>query len=200
MWVMERAFCRDVLGIKAVEQMRGIMQVAQAAGWWWPFADVCVITERPNRQEFDERGRFHSATGPALSFRDGWKFYQWHGVRVPAKIILHPERLSAGEIGRMRNMAARRCAIERFGVERFLRDSNAERIHADQYGELYKAICSVEQVAILRVVNSTAEKDGSFKSYFLHVPPSMTTAHEAVAWTFGLDTEGMERYEPIQQT
>jgi len=38
---------------------------------------------------------------------------------------------------------------------------------------------------MVRVVNATAEPDGSFKDYFIRVPPSMQTVREAVAWTFG---------------
>lgn len=36
-----------------------------------------------------------------------------------------------------------------------------------------------------------------FKSYFIRVPPHITTAHEGVAWTFGLTPE---QYAPVDQT
>ena len=39
---------------------------------------------------------------------------------------------------------------------------------------------------MVEVVNSTPEPDGSRKTYFLRVPPTIGTAREAVAWTFGL--------------
>lgn len=35
-------------------------------------------------------------------------------------------------------------------------------------------------------IDATLEPDGSSKFYFLRVPPTMRTAREAVAWTFGL--------------
>lgn len=34
--------------------------------------------------------------------------------------------------------------------------------------------------------NATAEADGTFKEYFLRVPPSITRARDAVVWTFGM--------------
>lgn len=37
---------------------------------------------------------------------------------------------------------------------------------------------------MVKVVNSTPELDGSFKDYFLRVPPTMKRARQAVAWTF----------------
>lgn len=42
-----------------------------------------------------------------------------------------------------------------------------------------------EPVVVVEVVNSTPEPDGSHRTYFLRVPPTMRTATAAVAWTFG---------------
>ena len=36
------------------------------------------------------------------------------------------------------------------------------------------------------MINGTAEPDGSFRHYVLQGPPTMRTAREAVAWTYGL--------------
>ena len=54
-----------------------------------------------------------------------------------------------------------------------------------------------EPVAMVEVVNSTPEPDGSRRTYFLRVPPSMRRAREAVAWTFGM--AGHE-YRPAQES
>ena len=48
-----------------------------------------------------------------------------------------------------------------------------------------------------KVVNATPEPDGSFKDYFLRVPPAMERARQAVAWTFRM--QEME-YNPCVQT
>ena len=42
---------------------------------------------------------------------------------------------------------------------------------------------------MVKVVNSTAEPDGSFKDYYLRVPPAITKARDAVAWTFDVSPE-----------
>ena len=47
---------------------------------------------------------------------------------------------------------------------------------------------------MVEVRNSTPEPDGSRKTYFLRVPPTVRTAREAVAWTFGL---GAVEYRPL---
>ena len=49
----------------------------------------------------------------------------------------------------------------------------------------------------VRVINSTPEPDGSFKRYLLRVPPDITTAKAAVAWTFG---KKPDEYLPGVQT
>ena len=41
--------------------------------------------------------------------------------------------------------------------------------------------------AYVDVVNPTPHGDGSLALHYLSVPPTMTTAAEAVAWTYGLD-------------
>jgi hypothetical protein len=50
---------------------------------------------------------------------------------------------------------------------------------------------------MVKVKNSTPEPDGLFKDYFLRVPPTVKTAHEAVAWTFG---ETPETYNPVMES
>jgi hypothetical protein len=50
---------------------------------------------------------------------------------------------------------------------------------------------------MVEVVNSTPEPDGSRKTYFLRVPPTIETAREAVAWTFGL---GAVDYRPAVES
>ena len=42
---------------------------------------------------------------------------------------------------------------------------------------------------LVEVLNATAEQDGTRKTYFLRVPPTVRTAREAVAWTFGMNAE-----------
>jgi hypothetical protein len=54
-----------------------------------------------------------------------------------------------------------------------------------------------EPLVMVKVRNSTPEPDGAYKDYFLRVPPTMRTAREAVAWTFGLEAED---YKPTQET
>jgi len=86
--------------------------------------------------------------------------------------------------------------MERFGFERLIRESKAKKRASDDYGVLYElAVPDDEPLVMVAVVNSTAEPDGSFKDYWLRVPPTVTTPHEAIGWTFAVD-----EYAPAVQT
>ncbi len=50
---------------------------------------------------------------------------------------------------------------------------------------------------MIEMVKRTPEPDGSFKRYWLRVPPKTRTAREAVAWTFNMPAE---RYAPEIET
>ena len=63
----------DVLGMKnEVIPMRGMMEIAQSAGWWMPCEDVCFISERPCELHLNEKGQLHRDKGMAIIWPDGW--------------------------------------------------------------------------------------------------------------------------------
>lgn len=154
--------------------------------------------EKPTFFAVDEGGRMHNATGPAIVFSDGFCEYAWHGIVVEPRIINAPETITIQEIENAANAELRRILIERYGQSRYLQDSGAEQIHEDDFGVLFsKEIQGDEPLVMVRVVNSTPEPDGSFKDYFLRVPPYIETARQAVAWTFGVDEED---YMPLVES
>ena len=59
-------------------------------------------------------------------------------------------------------------------------------INEDDFGKLIRITHNNISHFFVKVINGTAEPDGSFKEYYLKVPPDMDTAKEAVAWTYGL--------------
>jgi hypothetical protein len=82
----------------------------------------------------------------------------------------------------------RRVMVERYGLSRYLADSGAKMLHEDELGELYRAdVADDEPLVMVKVLNSTPEPDGSRHTFFLRVPPTITKARDAVAWTFGYD-------------
>lgn len=165
-------------------------ELALHCGWWWTFDDCIIVTEKPQQIHFDERLRLHNNSGPALAYSDGWEFFFLEGIRVPPLLVQEPHRLTATMIERESNIEVRRLMLNRFGLEQFMIQSGAVIIHKDAFGVLYlKELTGDEPIAMVKVTNSTAEPDGTYKEYCLRVPPNMTTAKQAVAWTFGMEPD-----------
>ncbi len=166
---------------------------AAALFWDWAF-----IGAKPEYIHCNEQGRIHCETGPAIRYYDGFSIFAIHGVRVPEKVVVSPDTITVAEINLETNVEMRRVMLERYGVERYLMDSGAVEIHRDDFGILYRQqLPRDEPLVMVKVVNATPEPDGSFKDYFLRVPPTMERAIQAVAWTFGKEEND---YTPELQT
>ncbi|RPK88491.1 MULTISPECIES: DUF6745 domain-containing protein [Streptomyces] len=180
------------------DRLTGLAEVARNAGWWWPYENVVVISERPDVLHRDEAGRLDHGEGPALAYGDGFALHAWRGMPVPAAFLaelssLTPERIRAEE-----NAELRRVMLEYYGYDRYLTESGAEPVHRDETGILWRiALDGDEDVVMVEVVNSTPEPDGTHRTYWLRVPPATRTAKDGVAWTFGLEGAA---YAPVRQT
>lgn len=148
----------------------------------------------------DQRNRLHSFRGaPGRKWSDGFEEFFWHGVRVPEAVARYPERITIRDIDIEGNAEVRRVMIERYGTQRYMKDCGATLLHQDKTGELYIKHMGQQQesMVFVKVRNSTAEPDGSFKDYYLRVPPTMRKAIDAVAWTFGMNAK---TYAPSVET
>lgn len=110
------------------------------------------------------------------------------------------------QISREGNVEVRRAMIRRYGFERYLRAADAtklDEVHEPPFPGLLDArlwrvdTARNEPMCMLELVNSTPEPDGSAKSYMLYVPPDVETAHQAVAWTFGM---AEHEYAPVVES
>lgn len=166
--------------------------------WMWAFKTVCVACRKPTSLTVDEQGNLHNSAAAAVQFRDGWSVWCWRGVIVPAEAISSPESITLDRIASERNSEIRRVLMEKYGIARYVPDLGGEIIHRDLYGVLYRAVTPSDgPIVLVKVLNSTPEPDGTFKEFFLRVPPTISTAREAVAWTFGLTGD---EYSPRKET
>ena len=185
-------------GTKGTERLDSMITLAQSCGWWWPYENLCILTERPLEMHRDNRGRLHNEHGMALQYGDGWGLYAWHGIVVPENVIRLTEAITLETIEAEPNIEVRRVLIERFGLDNYLKAGQAVKLHQDKTGTLYRMnLRGDEPILVVQVINSTPEPDGTFNEYFLRVPPTMTRARQAVAWTFGLSEE---EYYPLAET
>src|SRR5574342_296384 len=91
------------------------------------------------------------------------------------------------------NAELRRVMIERIGAEAYLRMANAKVVNRDvdpMIGTLYRCDLADGPVQILEVLDGTHDgKKHEAKRYHLFVPPDMTSALQANAWTWGLEAK-----------
>jgi hypothetical protein len=198
------SYFREIAGLELPgdlwDRARAYEATMESACWWFPHRDFVIVSERPQRiaRELTDparpRGwgshRLHATDGPAVSFSDGWGVYAVHGVRVPAQVVERPDSLSPKLILAERNVEVRRVMLELFGMDRFVREGSARKVHVDEFGTLWRFdFDDDEPLVMVQVTNSTPESDGSFKDYWLRVPPDAATARGAIAWTFGLSED-----------
>lgn len=170
-------------------------------------------------QEFrNEEGRLHREGGPARITPTRCTWYrngQLHGmdvdiwgsmafffrnIRVPRDYIMKPEALRAADVLKHPNTEVRYAGMLLYGYERMEQEGHLrKKHHDDKTGATLYTVSGVltQPFCVVRVLNSTAEPDGSFKPYYLTVPPDMKTCKEAIAWTF---SKSSDEYKPSHET
>jgi len=176
----------------------------------YPFGPIQKFT--------NEEGRLHRDDGPAYItptritwYKDGRKhgmdadkygslFYYYENIRVPPHYITNPESLTLQEVLAHVNTEVRFVGMKIVGMGKVMNDKKTKIIHRDEEkGQVLFQIKGIFQdpVCYVKVVNSTQEPDGTFKDYYLCVPPDVKTCKQAVAWTFRLEEQ---EYQPEQET
>jgi hypothetical protein len=186
------------IGQTNLRRMKTFLHLAQRAASYLFTKNVCLVCERPLVFKVDEGGRLHSEDGPAIAYGDGFRLFSWHGTNVPQWIINDPQSITVAKIDKEINAELRRIMIERYGASRYILDSGAVVIDKDECGVLYrKEVRNDEAIVMVKVRNSTPEPDGTYRDYFLRVPPTITKARDAVAWTFDMKPE---EYKPSKES
>ena len=172
----------------------------------------------PIKKFTNEEGNLHKDDGPAYItptritwYRNGRKHgldadkwgsisYYYEGVRIPPHFYTKPENLSITEVLAHTNTEVRYVGIKIVGMDKVLENNRTTIIHKDEEkNQILFQIKGIfeEPVSYVKVVNSTQEPDGTYKDYYLCVPPDMKTCQQAVAWTFRLEEQ---EYQPGQET
>jgi len=180
--------------LPAASTWESIEELLFACGpFWWANAETFVACKAPVTRKLDAGGLLHAESGPAIAYADGAEGWFWHGRRIERALLERRAEITLAEITAESNVERRRLLLELHGIERAITGMGAKKIAEDPTGILW----SCAGIMLVEVVNATKEPDGTYRRYFLRVPPHMRTAREAVAWTFGLRPEA---YEPASET
>lgn len=136
-----------------------LLEVANHVSWYWPYDEMCILTDRPTVLTLDDAGDLHNETGPAMAWSDGYALYFWHGVAVPGEAIEHPETYPTDKVFSEPNTEVRRALIEKIGWDRLAEDLGLKEVQRDRWGILLKAGRRVdsEALVLVKMVNSTPE-------------------------------------------
>ncbi len=188
----------DTMNAKYSRTSRALVDLCRVVPWFSIFENVCFAGMFPESLVFDDQLRLSNRSGPAIVFKDSYSVFFIDGVLANRNFVLYPEKLTISDIEEERNAAMRRAMIDMYGASRYITDSGVELFQKDECGELYrKEQLDDEALVMVRVINSTPEPDGSYRSYWLRVPPHVDTAREAVAWTFNMNSI---EYRPREET
>ncbi|MCV0384783.1 MAG: hypothetical protein K5799_15280, partial [Erythrobacter sp.] len=136
------AALRDVFGVELdsaqSRRLDALLEVARSCGPWWAAGSTVIAVERPTELHLDSSGRPHAASGPAIVYPDGFSVWAWHGVVADEDVVLSPEQITVADIDQEENVEVRRTLIERFGIERFMREGGGRLVHEDETGRLWR--------------------------------------------------------------
>lgn len=177
---------RDILGLrlKEHEKYASWEQAAIEGAFRVLHPEFCLVSDFPEVLKVDAENRPHCETGPSHRWRDGWSLYHWHGVSIPANWIEDRESLTAQAALTWANIEQRRAACEIVGWINILQELKAKTIEQDEdpmIGELVEVEIEGSRERFLRV------QCGTGREFALPVPPTVKTALQANAWTFGID-------------
>ncbi len=152
------------------------------SGAWYLFwtDDVLYWVAKPNvfAETIASGRRLHRDDGPAVE-NDVENIYFWHGVFVPAYVVLCPEHITLGEIQAEKNAEVKRILIERWGWTRYLHAVGAKVLDTrrnDIEGTHESLLSTDESAVLVCACPSTA------RVYSLEVPKEITTCRDAQAW------------------
>lgn len=184
----------------ACKTMLEIADELHYMGMFWMFGEpdtkdnlTLMLSEHPVFISYDDRNRLSNDNRRAFEYSDGFGACCCDGMAFPDNIVLDSENAITVEmIDKETNIETRRIYMRLYGIANYIQNSKAEIIDKSTplIGILYKKpspIRGEEDVVVVELTNSTAEPDGTFKKYFLRVPPDTKTAKAAVAWSFNME-------------
>lgn len=191
-WLSFYSFFKEQCNLECAN-LDGLMDLAENSGWLSVYEDTVVFQERPTAIRFDDQGRLHCETGPSIEYEDSFGIYSWHGVKIPKEWITSRETLTPQIALSWVNMAQRSAACEIVTWARILRELDANVIDTDEdpmIGTLVEVnIPDVGKEKFLKVICGTG------REFAIPVPPTMTKALDANAWTFDIDGDTLRKLE-----
>lgn len=187
-----------------VAPLKPLIELAKEVGWFWPYDEECIISERMARISLtpgpDGIKVLHDTVGPAVVFADGAKEYFLNGVAIMKDGKFKPEWVEtpANELDprcilEADNVEVRRELIKKLGLERVYDVLKDKTI--DTSGDYELVDLKITDRATGRYLKM---RNPSIDAVHLEgVPNEVKTVAEALAWR---DEDEGAYDQPIQLT
>lgn len=123
---------------------------------------------------------------------------RWRGVPVTERIAFTPWEITAQETLSQKNAEIRRVMIERMGYLRFAQEAGAKVIDKDTDPGGPRQLLRIDLKEDEPLVGLVCSCPSTARQYFLRVPPSTKSCHQAAAWIAGYDDP--KQYNPSIET
>lgn len=169
--------------------------ISKSCFWWWPFENVCIISDRPEEIHWNDQKVLHNANGPSVRFRDGWELYMLNGVKMTKEDVMTPaNQLNAQEILKRQNVDQRRELIRKVGIESMLNELKTKVIDTFQNYQLLTIELS-DQVKDAKFLKMKNPSIGIW--HVEGVARECNTVQEALNWRAG---DIKQQWKPVQLT
>ena len=200
-WLAFYKFFAVECNLESAKPVLPLAELCEHCGWWWPFDEVVILSERPNRLELNSRGLLHSENGPAIQFPDGFAVYALNGVCVPEAIVMTPaDKLDAKLILTETNAEIRREILRKITIERFMKFAQPKVLEEKGVYKLLEITGLPDRMPRMVYLQMINPSIGTFHLEGVH--PDCKTVQDAINWRAGAvraenDTED---WQPSQLT
>jgi hypothetical protein len=170
--------------------------------------DGPALIHKSGNKHWYINGQLHRDDGPAIEYANGTREWYINGVRFFSSTDYRSvidKTVTLEQIDREDSLERRRLFIDAYGIEKYVLNTKSKIVAKNGETVIYRnrRKWNDEPIVLIKLKNSTPEPDGSYKYYFLRIPPRFgrrswlktDSEHikDAIAWTF--DMEG-KQYNP----
>jgi hypothetical protein len=141
-----------------------------------------VVCGFPDAIHLRADDQLHCENGPSISWPDGFAIWSLNGIKVDEQLVMRPETQTLKQIEAEGNTDVRAIRIARFGWPRYLAESGAKQIDAQE-----NAVSGTPE-ALYRLRDGTKRLIAGCvtgKLVSLGVPDEVSTCDEAQRWLAG---------------
>lgn len=167
-----------------IEKLTHLQNLAKNCFWWYPFENICFISEKPSEIHFNENKLLHNETEMSVKFADGWGIYSLNGTLVPDYLVTTSAAdLSADLVLKEQNSQVRYEIVKKIGIERVVSDLKAECVEGSNYGVYELLLLDLQdgrKRPFLKMLNPS-----TFEYHVEGVHPDCKTIQQALNWRNG---------------